>query len=169
VTYVFLFLLQSAFTVLLFLYFRNKFYKAVSLEKGKNEIENLITTFNRYADRNLSMFEERLNEYKELHVEFDNKLKIYHKLKLYKLEEKAVKKPDKSTTLPRKKKPQRRDTRIVSYLSEITKAEHDKQFDSFSPKEKIDFLIENNFSDTMIAKKLDMSIDEIKLIRRTPV
>ena len=71
--YLTLFLIQFFFCTLLYLFFKRKFEKVISSDTIKNEIDSLIIAFNRNAEDNITILDNRISLLKNLITQVDEK------------------------------------------------------------------------------------------------
>ncbi len=188
-TFLILLVLNFIFCLALFLYFRERMNRHVSGTEWKQEMGTLITLFNRNADEQISLLDDRIRQFHEIKNSLELEISEYKKLslmgprnekKVLVREEKpdsektrTVKKPERLETLsvvPRGEAGQLRlelaesgmddrEDRIRSYLGQ----KEDEGFEELNLSEKIRFLHRRRFSERAIAVKLGVSLDEIQL------
>ena len=79
------FLLQILFNIFLYFYFKHKMHNVLDGNELKSELENLIISFNQYADRNISILEDKIKQATLSVQEFqkfiakNNKLAFFHR------------------------------------------------------------------------------------------
>ena len=174
--YLTLFLIQSFFCTLLYLFFKRKFEKVISSDSVKNEINSLIIAFNRNADSNITILENRINTLKNLLTQAEKKINT---LRLLEENEQNKKKllvsdmidvasgPNEKKTKQTLKKIKTNDNQLSKANKKIVKllAQKDKtDFKELELIEKVRLLKKKKKSIKEIARELELSQSEVKLM-----
>ncbi|HMA99408.1 MAG TPA: hypothetical protein VKS21_00340 [Spirochaetota bacterium] len=174
--YLIIILLQILFSFFLFVFFKKRITKAIAGEKVKDELRNLIIDFNQYAERNLTLLEDRKKQIID-ELQAVEKRIARQKEKLF-FEQKVNL---SETVSPKNKKHNRKKqkpavgsagrsgkSRVQKPLSlkNYFNSPNSSDYDKLSLPEKIRYLKKQQKSDKLIAKKLQLSLSEIKMIMK---
>ena len=181
--YVFLFCLQVLCFSGLLLYYRKKIKQALNGKEIEAEIRSLIVAFNRNADRNIRLLEDRITQMKALFREMSQS-RAWSEEKV--LSRKIQKSPSSgvSQTKPVKKKPpstplvravlppkakeknrpdiQKKEQNLVQHLEENAR----QRFEDLTLREKVRYLNKQNTGEWEIAKRLNLSVSEVTFFIR---
>ncbi len=164
-------------------FFKNKIKKEILTQDIKNELDLLIISFNKYADRNISLIEDKIEENKKIVKIIEEKLNIKKKEYFLKGEfvNKKLNKQNNSTISifndQKKDKKELQDSSVQKAyrgvsnlktssisLKNYLEEKEQESFHKMTLEEKLFYFKKKNISNREIAKKLNLSIDEISLL-----
>ena len=169
-------------------FFKNKIKKEIFTQDIKNELDLLIISFNKYADRNISLIEDKIEESKEMIKIIEEKLD--KKKKEHFLKEEFFNKKSKQKKLDKQNNStisifnhQKKDKETLQHssvqkayqgisnlktpsisLENYLEEKEQESFRKMTLEEKLSYYKKKNIPNREIAKKLNLSIDEISLL-----
>ena len=160
---------------MLYLVFKKKIDKAISSEALKDEIDALIVAFNRNAESNINILENRTQAVKELIKRLDEKIATAHLKEQSEQKRKKLLQPaDLMDGSAGKKKAAAKKTTLKRGPPAATKANEnilsllakkdEIDFAQLDTTQKVRFLKSQNKSDKEIAQRLNISQSEVKLM-----
>ena len=181
--YVFLFCLQVLCFSGLLIYYRKKMKQALNGKEIETEIRSLIVAFNRNADRNIRLLEDRITQMKALFKEMKQLRTSSPEIVAPKKTQKSSPSEDSRTKLvkksllptpavravpsPRTKEKNRsailkKEQNLVHYLEKNVR----QRFEDLSLREKVRYLKKQNTGEWEIAKRLNLSVSEVTFFIR---
>lgn len=146
---------------------RKKIDKALSLKEVENNLNELVIAFNRNAEINIRLFEDKKVVMEHLIKKANEVLKQYQFLN----SKKSFFEQKKSSSVEEEKNEKIFSQKLQKKNKKTTKIVVEKNKKNFLPKkklqtdrEKIFFLMRCDFSDREIAKKLNLPLSEVKLV-----
>ncbi len=174
--YLTLFLIQFFFCTLLYLFFKRKFEKVISSDTIKNEIDSLIIAFNRNAEDNITILDNRISLLKNLITQVDEKTTTLNLLQKNDQNKKKLlsseiidvdlgpNKKKKRQTLKKTKTTITQQHKANEKISKLLIQKDKKDFEGLEIIEKVRLLKKRNKSIKEIAMELDISQSEVKLM-----
>ena len=180
-TYFWIFLLQIVLHVAVIIYIRWYCNQQKYKRETQKEIENLIISFNEYAHRNIALLDDKVAFVKDFLKEVETKISrqkktlFFHQKsnpKMRSVPTQPKNLPDKKLKKPRKKALTAQNTYEAIHgtqpKNDNLKTYFDRQevlaFEKMTLIDKLRFYKEKQMPNDMIAKKLDLSIDEVNLM-----